>query len=214
MFPLDMTDPTDPLLPRRDVLKVILGLGNPGKEYELTRHNVGFWVVDALARAWHADNWRKDGEAQVARASVGGVAVRLVKPQTYYNLVGITLRPYLRREGWRAEDDLLVIGDDATMVIGKARLRASGSAGGSNGLKSVEQQLRSQNYARLRLGTQPDDPRRVGGSLSDFVLSRMPADERDSVEAQYPRAVSACEEWVTRGVEPAVRALAGQSTAG
>jgi peptidyl-tRNA hydrolase, PTH1 family len=210
MFPPVMTDPLTPPAPRRDLLKVILGLGNPGKEYEHTRHNVGFWMVDALAAAWHADAWRKDGEALVARATVEGVAIRLIKPQTYYNLVGVTLRPYLRRDDWRAEDDLLVIGDDATMVVGKARMRANGSAGGSNGLKSVEQQLRSQAYARLRLGTQPEDPRRAGGSLSDFVLSRMPSDEREMVEAQFARAIRACETWVTRGVEAGVRALAEQ----
>jgi PTH1 family peptidyl-tRNA hydrolase len=187
-----------------------MGLGNPGREYEQTRHNVGFWLADALARHWHADDWRKDGEALVARTTVRGVPVRLVKPQTYYNLVGQTLRPYLRREGWRAADDLLVLADDATMVVGKARLRASGSAGGSNGLKSIEQTLRSQEYARLRLGTKPEDERRQGASLSDFVLSRMPGDERDVVEAQYARAIAACEAWLLHGVEPAVRALAGQ----
>jgi peptidyl-tRNA hydrolase, PTH1 family len=209
-----MTEPLPPAPPaRRDLLKVIMGLGNPGKEYELTRHNVGFWVVDALARSWSTDGWRKDGEALVARTTVRGVAVRLVKPQTYYNLVGLTLRPYLRREEWRAADDLLVIGDDATMQVGKARLRASGSAGGSNGLKSIEQTLRSQEYARLRLGTQPADERRQGGSLSDFVLSRMPGDERDVVEAQFTRAMAACEAWVQQGVDAGVRALAGQAIA-
>jgi peptidyl-tRNA hydrolase, PTH1 family len=210
MFPPLMTDPLATPAPRRDLLKVILGLGNPGKEYEHTRHNVGFWLVDALARAWHADDWRKDGEALVSRVTIGSLPVRLVKPQTYYNLVGVTLRPYLRREEWRASDDLLVIGDDATMAVGKARLRASGSAGGSNGLKSIEQQLRSQAYARLRLGTQPEDPRRAGGSLSDFVLSRMPGDERDVVEAQFARSISACDAWVRLGVDAAVRALAEQ----
>lgn len=195
-----------------DRLAVILGLGNPGREYEDTRHNVGFWLADALARAWHADAWRKDGDALVARTTVRGTNVRLVKPQTYYNLVGHTLKPYLRREGWRATHDLLVLADDATLLVGKARLRASGSAGGSNGLKSIEGTLRSQEYARLRLGTQPEDERRRTGSLSDFVLARMPGDEREIVEAQFARAIAACESWLQHGVDAAVRTLAGQPT--
>jgi len=89
-------------------MKVIVGLGNPGKEYERTRHNVGWWVVDHLADVWHFDGWRKDGEARVASGSVGSIKVRLIKPLTYMNLSGAALRSYMRRPFWSAATDLMV----------------------------------------------------------------------------------------------------------
>src|SRR3954464_2413640 len=89
----------------------IVGLGNPGKEYERTRHNVGWWMVDHLAEVWRFDSWRKDGDARGADGQVGNVRVRLIKPQTYMNLSGAVLRPYLRRPLWSAATDLMVIVD-------------------------------------------------------------------------------------------------------
>src|SRR5437868_10810456 len=88
-------------------MKVIVGLGNPGPDYERTRHNVGWWVVDHLADVWRFDGWKKDGDARVATGTASGQRVRLVKPQTYMNLSGAALRPYLRRETWNASTDLL-----------------------------------------------------------------------------------------------------------
>ena len=98
-------------------MKVIVGLGNPGKEYERTRHNVGWWVVDHLADVWHFDGWRKDGEARVANGMVGNAKVRLVKPQTYMNLSGAALRPYLRRPFWSAANDLIVVVDEVALPL-------------------------------------------------------------------------------------------------
>ena len=112
-------------------MKVILGLGNPGREYEQTRHNVGWWVLDHLADVWRFDGWRKDGEALVSNGLVGPHKVRLVKPQTYYNLSGAALRPYLRRPFWAPMTDLLVVCDDVALPVGRFRLRPRGSAGGS-----------------------------------------------------------------------------------
>src|SRR6476660_7374177 len=89
-------------------MKVIVGLGNPGKEYERTRHNVGWWMVDHLADVWHFDPWRKDGEARVADGRIGNVRIRRVKPQTYMILSGSVLKPYLRRPFWSAATDLMV----------------------------------------------------------------------------------------------------------
>ena len=183
-------------------MKVILGLGNPGREYEATRHNVGWWVVDHLADVWRFDGWRKDGEALTANGLVGHERVRLVKPLTYMNLSGQTLRPYLRRPFWSAKTDLLVVVDDVALPIGKLRIRATGSAGGHNGLKSVEQWLASRDYARFRLGIKPADERRQVGNLSNFVLAPFARDERDEILALLPRVTEAVELWLREGIQP------------
>jgi PTH1 family peptidyl-tRNA hydrolase len=184
-------------------MKVVLGLGNPGKEYALTRHNVGWWVVDHLADVWRFDGWRKDGEAMTATGRVGEHQVRLVKPLTYMNLSGPVLRPYQRRPFWDAKYDLLVVVDEVALPLGGFRLRARGSAGGHNGLKSVEGQLRSQEYARMRIGIAPEDPRRRG-DLSDFVLAKFGADEREVVRGLMEPIRGAVETWLREGIEPAM----------
>jgi len=113
-------------------MKVILGLGNPGKEYEHTRHNVGWWLIDHVAERWGFDGWKKDGQSKVAQGHLTGAreTVRLVKPQTYMNLSGGVLVQYARRPFWAAANDLLVLVDDAAIPIGTWRLRAEGGAGG------------------------------------------------------------------------------------
>src|SRR6185436_18745284 len=107
-------------------MKVIVGLGNPGREYEHTRHNVGWWVVDHLADVWHFDRWKRDGEALVTTGLVGPTKVRLIKPQTYMNLSGAVLRPYARRPFWSAATDLLVVVDEVALPLGRYRFRARG----------------------------------------------------------------------------------------
>jgi PTH1 family peptidyl-tRNA hydrolase len=159
-------------------LKVILGLGNPGREYAATRHNVGWWLIDHLADVWHFDGWKKSGESQITNGVVGGVKVRLVKPQTYMNLSGQALKNYVRRPFWSAAKDLLVVVDEVQLPVGRFRVRARGSAGGHNGLKSVEQALGSQEYARLRIGVGPSEERKgVYKDLADFVLAPFARDE-------------------------------------
>jgi PTH1 family peptidyl-tRNA hydrolase len=187
-------------------VKVIVGLGNPGRQYEHTRHNVGWWVVDHLADVWRFDGWRRDGEALVASGRHGDAHLRLVKPQTYMNLSGAALRPYLRRAGWSAATDLLVVVDDVALPVGRIRLRASGSAGGHNGLRSIEQALGSREYARLRIGIEPDEPERRVGDLADFVLSRFGKVERERVLELMPRLVDAIETWVHDGIGAAMNA--------
>lgn len=183
---------------------MIVGLGNPGREYELTRHNVGWMVVDHLADVWHFDGWRRDGDALVAAGRTAGCAVRLVKPQTFMNLSGAALRPYLRRPMFDAARDLLVIVDDVALSLARLRLRADGSAGGHNGLKSIEGALSSRTYARARIGVAPADPRRRGADLADFVLSPFGKDERAELTAQLPRITSAVETWLTDGIDRAM----------
>ncbi|GLC26364.1 aminoacyl-tRNA hydrolase [Roseisolibacter agri] len=181
-------------------MKVLLGLGNPGREYEATRHNVGWWVLDHLADVWRFDGWRKDGDALTTTGLVGSLKVRLVKPQTYYNLSGTVLRTYLRKPFWAPATDLLVVCDDVALPVGRYRLRPQGGAGGSNGLKSIEREIGSQNYGRLRIGTKPVDEAREIGNLADFVLSPFDAVERQEVVALMPKLVDASETWLRDGI--------------
>lgn len=183
---------------------MIVGLGNPGRDYALTRHNVGWMVVDHLADVWHFDGWRRDGDALVAPGRAVGTAIRLVKPQTYMNLSGNALRPFLRRPLFDPSTDLLIIVDDVALPLGRLRFRAEGSAGGHNGLKSVEGVLSSRTYPRLRIGIAPTDPRRREGELSDFVLARFGKDEQGEIDALLPRLTSAVETWITDGTDRAM----------
>lgn len=184
-------------------VKVVLGLGNPGKQYERTRHNVGWWVIDYLADVWHFDGWKRDGDARVGTGLVGSQKVRLVKPQTYMNLSGAVLKPYLRRPFWAAAKDLLVVVDEVALPTGTYRLRARGSAGGHNGLKSVEGVLKTQEYPRLRIGIGPDDPRRRG-NLADFVLDDFGKGEESEVRALFPLFRDAVDLWLVDGIEAAM----------
>ena len=182
-------------------MKVIVGLGNPGKDYERTRHNVGWWVLDHLADVWHFDGWRRDGDARVATGQVNGTTVRLVKPQTYVNLSGAALRPYLRRTGWSPQHDLMVVLDEAALPLGSFRFRARGSSAGHNGLKSIEGALGHQDYARLRIGIGPP-PGRNRGDLADYVLSEFGKSDAKAVRELMPTFVEAIEAWVKEGIQP------------
>ena len=185
-------------------MKVILGLGNPGPEYERTRHNVGWWVVDHLADVWRFEGWKRDGDSRVSATSVGGQRVRLVKPQTYMNLSGGALRPYLRREGFSYMKDLLIIVDEVALPVGSFRIRAGGSAGGHNGLKSIEGAVGSQEYARLRIGVGPQDPSRRRGDLADYVLGDFGKTEEKHVRQLFPTLTELVETWLVEGAHTAM----------
>ena len=181
-----------------------MGLGNPGREYEATRHNVGWWVVDHLADVWRFEGFRRQGEALVTAGTVGTQRVRLVKPQTYMNLSGAVLAPYVRHPFWSAKADLLVMVDEFALPVGRYRLRPQGSAGGHNGLKSIEHALRSQEYARLRVGIAPADGQPPIGDLAAFVLSPFEPAERDEVLSLMPRFADAAELWLRDGIVAAM----------
>ena len=186
-------------------MKVILGLGNPGKEYEHTRHNVGWWLIDHIAERWGFDGWKKDGQAKVAQGHLTGVreTARLVKPQTYMNLSGGVLVQYARRPFWSAANDLLVLVDDVAIPVGTWRLRAEGGAGGHNGLKSLQHALGSQQYARLRIGV--GDPERApGGPLSDYVLGAVGKRDAAAVRDLFPVMTEAVEAWARGGIKSAL----------
>lgn len=184
-------------------MKIVMGLGNPGPEYERTRHNVGWWVVDHLADVWRFSGWKKDGAARIISGAVGAQRVRLVKPQTFMNVSGAALTPYRRREGWKASADLLVVVDEVALPTGAFRIRANGSAGGHNGLKSIQGALNSQDYARLRVGVGPDDPTKRRGDLADYVLSDFGKRDTRTVEALMPTLTELVECWLTDGADAA-----------
>lgn len=197
-------------------MKVILGLGNPGKEYEHTRHNVGWWLLDHLADRWGFDGWKKDGQAKVVQGHLPGVkeTVRLVKPLTYMNLSGGVLVAYARRPFWSAANDLLVLVDEVAIPVGTWRLRGEGGTSGHNGLKSVQQALGTQQYPRLRIGV--GDPERApGGPLSDYVLGAVGKREGEAIRALFPVMTDAAEAWVRTGIKGGmdVQARAGTGRA-
>jgi peptidyl-tRNA hydrolase, PTH1 family len=192
-------------------MKVIVGLGNPGAEYERTRHNVGWWVVDHLADVWHFDGWRRDGESRVSNGTVAGTKVRLIKPLTYMNLSGGVLKPYARRPFWSAATDLMVVVDEAALPLGRYRFRAKGSSGGHNGLKSIEAAVNSQEYSRLRIGIAPEDPRRRG-ALKDFVLDEFGKQEAAIVRELFPPLTQAVELWIKSGILAVMNQFPGTAT--
>jgi PTH1 family peptidyl-tRNA hydrolase len=185
-------------------VKIILGLGNPDREYALTRHNVAWWVLDYLAAEWSFDGWKRDNDAFVASGTVGRTRTRLIKPQTYVNLSGAALRPYVRRPTWSAATDLLVIADDIALPLGKYRIRRAGSSGGHNGLKSIEAAVGSREYARLRIGIGPEVEPAHDRWHANFVLSPVGKEERAAITALMPTLGEAVELWLQEGVEVAM----------
>lgn len=180
--------------------KLIVGLGNPGREYDRTRHNVGFEVVDAFARLHGIAVTKKDGQALTGDGCLGETRVYLMKPQTFMNLSGQAVAAFLRFKPL-ALTDILVVTDDIALPVGKLRLRADGSAGGHNGLKSLIAHLHGQNFPRLRFGVgAPRDP----SVQIDFVLGRFSRAEERDVEDATARAVGALEAWVADGIERAM----------
>jgi peptidyl-tRNA hydrolase, PTH1 family len=177
------------------LVKLIVGLGNPGREYVRTRHNVGFEVLETLATR-HGATWSRKPDAEIARWGQDAV---LVKPQTFMNLSGSAA------QRWQhfykvALEDLLIVVDDVNLEAGRLRIRRSGSAGGHNGLKSIIADLGTDQFARLRVG--------VGGgerkSLSSHVLGRFTPDEEAIIEAAIARAVEAIEVFVADGLAAAM----------
>jgi len=186
-------------------LKVIVGLGNPGREYAATRHNVGWWLIDHLADVWHFDGWKKDDNSHIANGTVGGVKVRLVKPQTYMNLSGQALKNFVRRPFWSPAKDLLVVVDEVQLPVGRIRIRPRGSAGGHNGLKSIEHALDTQEYGRLRIGVGPSEERKgIYKDLADFVLAPFAKDEKEDILALMPQLTATVETWLKEGAEKAM----------
>jgi PTH1 family peptidyl-tRNA hydrolase len=181
-------------------MKVVCGLGNPGEEYATTRHNVGWWVLDAARRAWGFSAFAKEGRARISTGIRAGHEVRLVRPVTYMNRSGSALSHLRDDETFDLARDLLVILDDAALDVGRIRLRSGGSSGGHNGLKSIESVLGTQAYARLRIGVDGPPP---DIDLADWVLSPFAAEEAERVRALLPDLVAAVDLWLEQGTDAA-----------
>ncbi|MGQ0702841.1 MAG: aminoacyl-tRNA hydrolase [Gemmatimonadales bacterium] len=179
-----------------------MGLGNPGPQYEDTRHNAGFLLADRLVRRWELGRFRRRGPARVAEGKRREVSLRVIKPETYMNRSGAALVPLADDPHFDPDQDLLVLVDDVALDLGRFRLRATGSAGGHNGLRSVEEVLGSQQYARLRIGV---GPRPFGSEdLADYVLDRFTSTEREILDATLDPMAEAVECWLDQGIEVAM----------
>ncbi len=174
-------------------MRAVVGLGNPGPEYSATRHNAGFWVVDALVARWGFPPFRRGERARISSGEVDGRPVRVLKPTTMMNRSGAALASLRADPTFVPVTDLLVIVDDFNIPAGTFRLRPDGSAGGHNGLKSIEAVLQSQTYARLRVGI---GPLPSGEPWEDFVLAPFSTAEREQMEALMPQLLDAVEGWV------------------
>lgn len=188
-------------------MKLIVGLGNPGDEYRDTRHNVGFMVVDTIAKR-HALGWRHRDQVMLAK-NFGADAFLVAKPLTYMNRSGDAVGELMRYYDV-GPADLLVVVDEAALPFGRLRVRARGSAGGHNGLKSIIERLETTEFARLRLGVGRGDPRR---ELADHVLARFEPDERAELEAFIARAADAAEMFTVEGIEKVMNEYNPDATA-
>ncbi len=177
-------------------MKMIVGIGNPGREYADTRHNVGFMVVDRLAAVHSVRGWRDRFQARTAEANLAGARVLLMKPMTYMNESGVAVRAAAQ---WRDTpcDDVMVVCDDFNLPLGRLRVRGGGSSGGHNGLASIAAHLGSDAFPRMRIGIGETEP----GGARDFVLSGFLPEERPVVVETIDRAVSALETWLEAGLE-------------
>ena len=179
---------------------LIVGLGNPGAEYERTRHNLGFMLVDLLASEYGAQIKRTECRALIGRAEIEGRGVELVKPQTYMNLSGEAVKCLLQKEE-RSRERLIVISDDLALPFGKIRLRPQGSHGGQNGLRSIIDRLGTMEFIRLRIGIAPEHPI---SNASNFVLERFSKTETTKVEDILKISAVAIRAVIRDGVEKAM----------
>ena len=178
-------------------MHLVVGLGNPGRRYRGTRHNVGWEVVDRLARRFGIQ-LEEEAEALVGRGTIAGCPVLLAKPQTYMNESGRAVRALVRRYGL-APQDLLIVYDDVDLPVGAIRIRPRGSAGGHHGMASVIEALGTQEIPRVRIGIG-----RPPGDTAEYVLSRFSPEERPVVEEAVERAADAVETILREGIEVAM----------
>ncbi|HUX10669.1 MAG TPA: aminoacyl-tRNA hydrolase [Terriglobia bacterium] len=181
-------------------MKLIAGLGNPGSEYHLTPHNLGFMAVDRLAEICNADFTRRESRAAVASARLEGEQVVLARPQTFMNLSGLSVSGLLRYRNLSAAD-LIVLVDDVELPLGSLRIRRKGSAGGHNGLKSVIGALGTDCFTRVRMGAGPDKPIE---DLVSYVLTPFRPRDREAVTGMVEQAVQAVRLILREGAEKAM----------
>lgn len=183
---------------------LIVGLGNPGKQYENTRHNTGFLAIDALAEKYGISVDTKKHKALIGKGVIDGYKVVLAKPQTYMNLSGESIRAMLDYYKLDEESELLVIYDDISLDVGELRIRKKGSAGGHNGIKNILAHLGHDVFGRIKVGV-GEKPR--GWDLADYVLSAFPKAERQLIEESLPKVCHGVEIILNEGMDAAMNQI-------
>ena len=184
---------------------LIAGLGNPGKEYDMTRHNIGFEVIDYIADKYNIKVKKLKFKALYQKAEIGGFEAVLMKPQTYMNLSGESVKDAAVFYKIPPEK-IIIISDDINLDEGRIRVRKGGSAGGHNGLKSIIYQLSSDDFIRIRIGV---GEKRQGQDLADYVLSRFSKEQIPVLERAIINAAGAVTEIMKNGVESAMNKYNG-----
>ena len=180
---------------------IIAGLGNPGKEYENTRHNAGYEVIDALAEKYNISVLELKHKAMIGKGYIEGQKAVLVKPLTFMNLSGESLRMVTDYYKADAEQDLIVVSDDISLPPGQLRVRKKGSAGGHNGLKNIIKMLGTENFQRIRMGV-GEKPKNY--DLADWVLGHFNKEEKAAMEEATAKAVRAVELMLAEGADAAM----------
>jgi PTH1 family peptidyl-tRNA hydrolase len=184
-------------------MKIICGLGNPGREYEGHRHNVGFMVLEALATRWKASFTSNKFDAELSQASFGGEKVLLLKPQTFMNLSGTSLGAAARFYKV-APADVLVVHDELDLPFGKLQLKNGGGTGGHNGLNSIRESWGEEDYGRLRFGVDKPQGPNAKDRVVGHVLGNFSKDEQVTLGENLTRACEMSEGWVRSGMQKAM----------
>ena len=186
---------------------LVAGLGNPGKEYDMTRHNIGFHTIDYIADKLGVKIKKLKYKAIYGECDINGEKVLLVKPQTYMNLSGESISEFVKFFKIPTEN-VIIISDDIALETGRIRIRKKGSAGGHNGLKNIIYMLNSENFNRIRIGV--GAPTHPDYDLKDFVLGRFTKDELPVLEESIIKVYKAVDEIITRGADSAMNKFNGQ----
>jgi len=191
-------------------VKLIVGLGNPGPQYNRTRHNVGFDVLDRLARRYAPGTIaRSKFHGAVIETEIEGERTHLLKPTTFMNRSGLSISEATRFYKMNCQEDLMVIVDDVALECGTIRLRSSGSSGGHNGLSDIGEKLGTDQYPRLRIGI--DGPGQI--PQKDYVLGKFRPDQRERLEPALDSACQAVVDWIRVGILEAMNHFNRKNTA-
>lgn len=188
---------------------IIAGLGNPGREYDGSRHNVGFLTLDELAKRYNIDIRERAHRALIGKGMIEGIKVILVKPQTYMNLSGESIRSVM--DYYKTEpSEFIVIYDDISLEPGQIRIRKKGSAGGHNGIKNIIAHLGTQDFCRIRIGIE-EKPAKM--DLADYVLAHFSKEEKETMEQAFADGAAAAVSMMNEGVDAAMNRFNGAARA-